>query len=346
MSFEKAPIDPSVRIPAAIKAAGARSDEIIRQLNGQTAETPSPDEQPAAQPDPEPAAPAAEPETHEASEQPPLTADTRQGNAEEDSWKHKYQSIKGRYDRQEQAIRDLSAQVGELQRELARSRAEQPKASMPAELRAERLITPEEENDYGKDFLNVVGKKAREELAPVIHEYEQKISELTARLEGVNGYVATDARTRMHGYLDDKLSAWRELNRDEGFLDWLALPDPFSGAIRHDLLKEAYGRNDGPRVLNFFKGFLAEEAAVAPAQRAEPDPVQVTAKIPLETLAAPGRAKSAAGDRAPTEKPVFSRAQIAKFYADSAAGKYVGKDAEKDRLERQIIEATREGRIR
>ncbi len=341
MSFERAPIDPSVRIPAAIKAAGARSDEIIRQLSGQAAETPPPEEQPAAQTEPEPA--KAEPEPTDA--QPPLTADTRQGNAEEESWKHKYQSLKGRFDRQDQALRDLSSQVSELQRELARARAEQPRAT-PPELRAERLITPEEENDYGKDFLAVVGKKAREELAPVVQQYEQKIAELESRLEGVNGYVATDARTRMHDYLDDKLESWRELNRDEGFLGWLALPDPFSGAIRHELLKEAYGRNDGPRVLNFFKGFLAEEAVVAPAYRAEPDQVQATPKIPLESLAAPGRAKSAAGDRAPAEKPVFTRAQIAKFYADSAAGKYLGKDAEKDRLERQIIEATREGRIR
>ncbi len=33
-------------------------------------------------------------------------------------------------------------------------------------------------------------------------------------------------------------------------------------------------------------------------------------------------------------------------YADVAAGKYRGKEAEKDRLEGQIFEATRDGRVR
>jgi hypothetical protein len=136
------------------------------------------------------------------------------------------------------------------------------------------------------------------------------------------------------------------LNSNSDFLDWLRLPDPYSGAIRHDMLKAAYAQGDARRVLAFFNGFLAEEAVVAPAGQ-EPD-VSVTKvpKVPLASLAAPGRAKTAASASAPAEKPIITRSQIAAFYADLAAGKYRGRDAEKNKAEAIIFEAQRDGRIR
>jgi hypothetical protein len=112
------------------------------------------------------------------------------------------------------------------------------------------------------------------------------------------------------------------------------------------MLKEAYGRNDSARVANFFKGFLSEEAAVAPADgdRGRSDQI-APAKMSLEEFAAPGRAKTAAAS-APAEKPTFTRDQIAQFYRDSATGKYRGKETEMNRIERQIFDAERDGRIR
>jgi hypothetical protein len=62
------------------------------------------------------------------------------------------------------------------------------------------------------------------------------------------------------------------------------------------------------------------------------------------TLAAPGRAKSAAA-AAPAEKPFFTSAQITRFYADVNSGKYRGREADKAKLEAQIFDAQREGRI-
>lgn len=112
------------------------------------------------------------------------------------------------------------------------------------------------------------------------------------------------------------------------------------------MLKAAYAQGDARRVLAFFNGFLAEEAATSPAE-AEPEVETArVSKVPLQNLAAPGRAKSAASNSAPAEKPIFTRAQIATFYADVAAGRYRGKDADKVKLETQIFEAQREGRIR
>lgn len=345
MTFVPGQVDPNVKIPDAIKARAAAADAAFAAAYGQ--EEPKSDgvqetneaEEPAPAEAKDTEAPKAEAKsvTPEGNEQPAPKQDDDQ------SWEHRYKSMKGRYDRAESQIRQMSEQITSLQNLMATMQTAQ--APEPSEMDAERLITPEEENDYGQDFLNVVGKKAKEEISRVSKKYEAKIAELEAKLQNVNGYVEQDARGRMEQTLDREIPNWKDINFNKDFLTWLKLPDPYSGVIRHELLKAAYTRNDTPRVLAFFNGFLAEEAAVDPAN-AETGRSEAPAKLSLEQFAAPGRAKTAAASGAPAEKPIFTRAQIAKFYAESAAGKFRGKEAEKDRLEAQIFEAEREGRIR
>ena len=339
-----APVDQSVVIPAAVKAAGAAAEAFYQQeeagqdnVNG---------DQEAQQAEAAAETEAKEPEAGQEQAESGVTAESNPQTKEDDqSWEHRYKSMKGRFDRSQDQIRSLSEQIQSLQNVMATMQATSaaPTAG-EAEAAIERLITPEEENDYGSEFLKVVGKKAREELLPMIKQYEAKIAQLEGQLQGVGGRIAHDARQQMLGSLDEKIPNWREINRDETFLQWLQLPDTYSGAIRHELLKAAYERNDAPRVAAFFTGFLAEEAAVAPAMGETGR--NAPAKPSLDQFAAPGRAKSAAATTAPAEKPSFTRAQIAKFYADAASGKYRGRDAERDRLEKQIFDAQREGRIR
>lgn len=333
--------DPNIKLPAAVRAAAARSDEIVRQMKGEVtsdgnSEDPAPqDGQPPLTMDQPPAQ----------DEAPQQVASQHDEDGDEETWAHKYRSIKGRFDRAQEQMRDMAEQITNLQNVIATMQTAPSNLEIP-ELQAERLITEDEARDYGEDFLKVVGKKAKEELGPIIKQYEAKIAELERRLTGVNSVVQKDNQQKLLDTLDDKLPEWRELNTNDEFLDWLRLPDPFSGAIRHEMLKAAYAQGNASRVLAFFNGFLAEEAATKPA-KAEPDVgASRVPKVPLQNLAAPGRAKSAASASTPAEKPIFTRAQIAAFYADVAANKYRGKDAEKAKLETQIFEAQREGRIR
>ena len=340
--------DPNLKMPAAVRAAAARSQEMFNQYrDGRPVEEPAPGEavtpegnieEPASFTQPtEPAAAApAEPAQ-------PAPAAPAEG---EESWEHKYKSMHGRFLRAQESIRTLSEQVSNLQGVIATMQAAPAASATVPELDAEKLITPEEAADYGEDFLKVVGKRAREEMAPIVKGYQAKIAELEQKLNGVSGAVQQTSHEKLLSKLDENLPQWRDLNTNEGFIDWLRLPDPYSGAIRHDMLKAAYAQGNVSRVLAFFNGFLAEEAVVAPAGQ-EPD-AQVTKvpKVPLASLAAPGRAKTAASASAPAEKPVITRAQIATFYADLAAGKYRGRDAEKNKAEAMIFEAQRDGRIR
>lgn len=348
MAQQFAEVDPNVSIPPAVKALAARADEAFKQAY-------APEENQDGVQETQQENTAAETEAKVPEAPAPEAKDiTSQGNEyakakpeDEQSWEHRYKSMKGRYDRAETQIRALSEQIASLQNVIATMQVQQPPQSDdPAELRAERLITPEEEQDYGSEFLSVVGKKAKEELSPEVAQLKKEIASLKSQLAGVGGYVQQDARSRMEATMNERLPNWQDVNVDPNFLSWLKLPDPYSGVIRHELLKAAYERNDTPRVLAFFQGFLAEEAATAPAEAGPDNQGTSVPKVPLEKFAAPGRAKTAAASGAPAEKPSFTRAQIAKFYADSAAGKYRGKEAEKDRIERQIFEAEREGRIR
>jgi hypothetical protein len=335
--------DPNVKIPAAVKAAAARSEQMFNQFRDQpiTSEGNEPAE---AQP---PQDQEAQPQEQPA--EPPLTATqpvAPAAPADDETWEHKYKSIHGRFQKAQDQMRGMADEIKNLQNIIATMQTAPSNAPTPPELQAERLITDDEARDYGEDFLKVVGKKAKEELVPIIKAQAEQIEELKRMVSGVSSVVQQDSTDKMLTTLDEKLPEWRELNTNQEFLSWLRLPDPFSGAIRHEMLKAAYTQGNASRVLAFFNGFLAEEAAVAPA-KAEPDTgTRRVPKVPLESLAAPGRAKSAAGNAAPAEKPSFTRANIAAFYADVAAGRYRGREAEKGKIEAQIFDAQREGRIR
>lgn len=347
MSTQTLQDDPNIKLPAAVRAAAARSDEIIRQLKGQSAEGVTSE---------------GNPETPPNDGQPPMTAETpaepappkeaqpeapkEEPKPDDQTLEQKYKSTRGRLERANEQIRELSDQVRNLQNVIATMQSAPAGASEVPDFKVERLVTDDEVRDYGEDFLKVVGKKAKEEVAPIIKKYEAKIADLERQLSGVNSVVQQDAQQKLISTLDEKLPKWRELNTNEDFLDWLRLPDPFSGAIRHEMLKAAYTQGNASRVLAFFNGFLAEEAATTPAGDEPEVGATKVPKVPLQNLAAPGRAKTAASASAPAEKPIFTRAKIAAFYADVAAGKYRGKEAEKQKLEAQIFDAQREGRIR
>lgn len=352
-------IDPDVKVPDAVKAAAARANALYTTtVSGETVPEP---EAPQTPPDAEqaPAPTQASPPVTEAPkppQEPPVTTQGNQPPAGEDSWEHRYRSLDGRFRRSEQQRTEMSNRMAGLERLVATLQTPPATApTAPPPVQSARLITPEEEADYGTEFLSVVGKRAKEEIAPELANLRKDLDTIRGQVGNVAGSVVQSARDKMHADLDNILPQWRQLNVNENFLNWLALPDPYSGGIRHNLLKEAYGRNQTARVAAFFRGFLSQEAAMRPAPTNGAGGQRTTAttkngaggqppKVTLADLAAPGRAKTAAPS-SPAEKPVFTRAEITRFYADISAGRYAGRDAEKNKIENDIFEASRDGRV-
>lgn len=352
-------VDPDVTLPAAVRAAAAKSAKIHEQItSGQpidpmliqdTPEGDFPDAitRPGNLEPPMPQEPAAQ-QVQELAQQPKPqepSQEPSQDSNDESSWEHKYKSLHGRVRKQDEALKTLSEDNASLRAMLAALQASTPApASEP--IKVERLVTDEEVNEYGKDLLDVVGRRAREEVAPMLAERDQTIASLQAQLAGVNTSVQMSAKDKLLGELDTRLPAWRDMNHDEKFLSWLGLPDAYSGVIRHEMLKQAYAQGNANRVLAFFNGFLAEEAAVDPMGVQPGVRTETVQKVSLSTLAAPGKAKATATTPvAPVEKRQISRAEITKFYADSAAGLYRTREPERAKIEAEIFSAQREGRI-
>jgi hypothetical protein len=352
-------VDPDVKMPAAVLAAAKRSEQMHKQLR----DNPVPEGQEGT--DGQQAQAAEQPVTQQGNPQAPtdapLTADAPKTPAsepkpapqadDEETWERRYKSLHGRYNKQETTIKQMGEEIRSLQQVISTlsvgpAAESAPGASPKTEAPIEDPLTPDEINEYGEDLLRVVAKKARAEVEPLLRSRDEEIARLKRQLEGVNGFVQGSAKERLQAQLDERLPQWRELNTNQDFLNWLALPDPYSGGIRHDMLKAAYSQGNANRVLAFFNGFLAEEAVVAPAKGEQNQQGQVVPKVPLSSLAAPGRAKAAASDTRPAEKPVISRADIAKFYLDVSSGRYRNREADKAKFEAMIFEATREGRIR
>lgn len=335
-------IDETLNIPQSVRDAAARADALHKQMYSK--------EEPAAE-----AAPAPAPEvTSEGNpegitevtpaEKPVVAAPApAPAPAKTEDWEHKFNSMKGRFDRSEQERRKLHDRIGGLEQVIATIQTPAEPAK-PAELDPATLLTAAEREAYGDEFINTVAKVAHNN--PVVSSLQKEIAELKAKLTNVDASLGQSARDRMHELLTSEIPNWLEVNKDPKFSEWLALTDVYSGAIKHELLKSAYAANDGPRVLNFFKGFLAEEAALVPPTTPAPTPEANAGKVPLESLAAPGRAKTAAAANAPAEKPIYSRAFVTQFYSDCARGVYRGRDDEKNRIDASIIEAGRERRIR
>lgn len=366
--LEKTPQhDPNVKIPASVRALAARADELHKETykkddGADTTSTPTQDATPAPETktSTETTPPEATPpkSTTEAKITPPTTPVTTEGNSpvepikqpDVSDWERRYNSMKGRFDQSQDTIKAMSERLSQLEEALAVTQLTKPTTPV-TDVQPEKLITPQEEETFGSEFLDVVSKKARETLSPEVVSLRNQVNELKAKLDGVVDVTVKRTRGEMKKALADAVPNWTELNHDEKFLSWLGLQDPLSGLNRHSMLKNAWAQNDAPRVINFFKGFLSQEAAATPqgnnTDQGATGPTPVQPKVPLETLAAPGRAKTSAANNAPAgEKPIFTRAQIGKFYSDIRAGVYRGRDAEKDSIENQIFAAQREGRIR
>ncbi len=274
------------------------------------------------------------------------------------SWEHKYNSMKGRHDQLAVANRDMSDRVLNMERLVATLQANGTAPRTEQTTAPKVLITAEDRETYGEDLTDFVTRAAQQGATATEQKLLDRITQLEQRITGVAATTAVDATQRVYQALDKEVPDWRDQNINPEFISWLALPDPFSGDIRSDLLNRAFSRHDTPRVLNFFKGFLSEKAAVDPGSRQEPENKAAVPtnsnqengngtnpqKIPLETFAAPGRARGSAA-AAPDDKPYLTNAEIAAFYSDVRAGKYRGREEEQKRREAYIWEAQSAGRI-
>ena len=306
----------------------------------------------ATQPQPQPA-PQPQPQTQQPQTQQPQT---------QEDWEHQYRSLKGRHDRDAEEKKALARQLQDTQRLLAQvgnAPASAPPNPSPSLQNGSGVrfgpppppggkITDKERSEYGEELLDVVARRAQEVYEPALNQVVNELNQLKRQVGGVQNSVAHDASIKMYDDIRRELPNFEEINNSQEFSDWLDQPDPVSGTIRRPLLMMAHQRNMGSRVLAIFKSFLRDwgySQSQPPLQLPPPAPMPPQNGLDLAQYAAPGRAKPGAS-QVPQEKPIFDASDISQLYRDKIAGKYAGRDEEFSQIERALILAANEGRLR
>lgn len=344
---QHAPIDENVQLPAAIRAASARSDA-LHKAQYKTEDAAKPDDGTKPEGNNGEAKEPKVPEAPKAVEKAPKP-ETPEPNSAED-WENRYKAMKGRNDRNESLLTEQGRELLSLREDVNRMKAAPAQVQQPTADLTFKKITDEDRTNFGEDFIDVAKRAAAEAFMPEIERLKQQVTELGGTVNSVARTTHENATLTMNERLDAALPNWKEINRNPKFLAWVGLRDPYSGGIRIDMMRAAHQSGDAQRVLAFFKGFLSDEAIVAPQDNSKDTLLAPkTEKVSLESLAAPGRAKASASDAPktdPDDKEIITRAQVQEFYKLKNSGHYRGRDAEANALEERIFAAQRDGRIR
>lgn len=359
------PVDPNVSIPEHVRRAAEEADKIHKQAYTPPAADPPAQVQQQAEPQAQPQQQVQQPVAQQDPAQQVVQqaqqaeADNFTGNADtaalrESEWARRYNSMHGRWQQSERSRAAMEQQMGELAVELQRTQAMlQTQQQTPAPQQQvhqpvhNNLITAADREAYGDELIDLAARVAQSAVAP-------ELESLRARNEELTKQVRDTAKRGLFQKLDQSVPQWRQINQDTRFKAWLRLPNIYTGEVRAEMLKRAVDGADAPKVMAFFRDFLTEAQAtgqMAPAQQQEQQATQQqaprTAAVALETLAAPGRQGPHPGDgQVPADKPIYSRADIAKFFDEKRRGLWANRIKEAQDYENDLSLAQREGRIR
>jgi hypothetical protein len=249
-------------------------------------------------------------------------------------FQQKYAVLKGKYDKE---IPELKATVSELvekNRQLEHMLAQMAERSAPPVAPSTaKLVKPEEITEYGEEFFDVVGRRAREILEAELAPLRSQVQQANAH----KGRVSDEERKQtIAEALTEQVPGWEAINTSQQFLAWLADRDVFSGKVKRELLTEAFQNGDAARVVQFFKAFQ-EDPASAPA------PAARTPSVDAGTLVAPGTPRSGSPAEAPGGGRMWTQAEVSQFYADARRGRIPAE--RKAQIEKEIIRAAAEGRV-
>lgn len=308
-------------LPRAVLEAEKRADEILKQLN-QAASPQSQDGEVEAK-DP---APKEEQAQSDAAPAVPSTTDNPEeapAAQEDPTWESRYRSLIGKYNSEVPRLaatnKELTAKLQSIEKEiedLRKAKAE-PRQS---------LVKPEEVQEFGEPLVDLIRRAARDELS----EKDQEIASLKARLERFEVSTNKNAEVDFFSRLGAAVPDWEELNKEEGFLKWLAEYDELTGLQRQDSLDDAVRNNDAVRASRFFnkwKEMSKEKAA--------------TVSRSLEEQVVPA---AVANSAPPAGKKIWTRGEIQDFYSKARRGEI--SDSDMVAIEADIHAAHLEKRIR
>jgi len=263
---------------------------------------------------------------------------------EEETFEKRYRSLQGMYNAEVPRLhaekRELAGRVQQLEQLIATMNAP---AAQP-QTAAEKLVTEQDIEEYG-DSIDVMRKVYREEVSAQqarINQLEQLIRQMQTtvvpQVHQLSHNHAVSTEQRFWADLQTAVPDWQDVNANRDFQSWLLEVDPLTGINRQTYLDDAQRNLDARRVASFFQTWKGLSGVPDAQSNRTAQPSQ------LEKQVAPGRGRSGTS-RAAGEPKTYSSDDIKQFFTDVQKGKYKGREDERDRIERDIFAAQREGRI-
>lgn len=338
-------------LPEQIRKQIEAADEQIKKLAGETGadEANPPADEPVTDAAPDaPADDAGKPvQPSGASEQ------STKEDPNSETYAQRWRTLQGQFNaevpRLRTANKELQARVAQLENLLSTINSTPP-AAPSAPQSAQKLVTDEDVAEYGES-IDMMRKVTREEvgalhgeiatLKGIIANLTQSVSgSVIPQVQRVAQQQAASAEERFWTNLAQRVPNWQQINNDQDFQSWLLDIDPLTNTSRQTHLELAQRDLDVNRVVAFFNAFTAASGKYAPTATAQP----TRSASELERQIAPGRARGTGSTAGQTAK-TYTPGDISKFFNDVRSGKYKGREAERDRIERDIFAAQREGRI-
>ena len=269
-------------------------------------------------------------------------------NQEEETVEQRYKTLQGMYNAEVPRLhaekRDMANRVSQLEQLLAGM--QQPKTEPVPKAEAPKLITDADVEEYG-DSIEVMRRVSKEETSAA----EQKLKQLEKQIEALQTNVlprveqvaANQVKTSEQAFwseLSTTVPDWRDMNDNQDFQNWLLEIDPLTGISRQTYLEDAQRNLDVGRVSNFFNTWKENNGGVSNAQPNR----KAQASTELERQVSPGKSKSTGKPQSNSGK-TYSTDDIKSFFDEVRKGNYRNKEDERDRIERDIFAAQREGRI-
>lgn len=348
-------------LPAAVRRAAARAEELQQQMRMEA------EAEAGAEVEPEDG--STDGTAQETGQPPPQLPPPRQDDPNDETWQGRYRTLQGKYDHE---VPQMQMHIKQLENLIASMNAA-PRQELqlpPAQVPPPVEIPDEDYTTYGPDFVDSTRRWARAEVQRDLERQQRQIDELRQYHQQFTGDRVKD-RVRAELNRDPEIGGyWQQLDSDPGFNAWLQDFDPFSGARRLDMLREAYAGGDAVRTGRFFKAYLHEHTDLSrmPTAASQTSPPVTPRSAPngmasqahaanggyygngagqvdLAAYAAPGRASNATPGPGASERRIWTNRDIQAFYEGRLKGRYRGREAEADRLERDILAAAQEGRI-
>lgn len=337
-------------IPEQVRKQSEAVQELYKQLNGE-ADTSGNAEVEQETVDAGDDNPPADENVQDDATQAPADEHTTGASDKEDenseTYAQRWRSLQGSYNATVRQKSELEQRVQQMEQLLASLSAQQSATSTPAQqtqTQPQRLVTDDEVNEYGES-IDVMRKVSREELIPVaqrLAQIENLLQQMQAnvvpQVQAVAQRQQVTAEQQFWSDLTAYVPNWREVNDNDGFQSWLLEIDPLTGVARQTYLEDAQRSLDAYRVSAFFQTWLESTGQASVAQSTP------AVSNELEKQVSPGRSRGTSASAAKQPK-TYTPDDIKKFFNDVRAGKYKGREQERDRLERDIFAAQRENRI-